>query len=71
MKKEIKKTENTSLDSAIDHTVRNTPGGEFLKNVKFYLVIKGSKRYYVSEGDVWGVKSQENFRGFKVGDKVQ
>ncbi len=68
--KEIKKSENRSLDAAIDDTVKNTPGSEFLKNVKFYMVLNKGNRFYVSEGDVWGV-NHEHFRGFKIGDKVQ
>jgi hypothetical protein len=35
--KEIKKAKATTLEDAIDETVRNTSGGEFLKNVKVYL----------------------------------
>jgi len=49
---EIEGTESKSLESAIDYTVKNTPGGEFLKNVKFYLVIKDEIRYYAVEGDI-------------------
>lgn len=33
-----KKRKRTTLEDAIDETVRNTSGGEFLKNVKVYLV---------------------------------
>jgi hypothetical protein len=69
--KEIKKAKATTLEDAIDETVRNTSGGEFLKNVKVYLVQNKKKMYYAVEGDVWGVKGQENFRGFVVGDIVQ
>ncbi len=69
--KEIKKAKATTLEDAIDETVRNTSGGEFLKNVKVYLVESKNKMYYAVEGDVWGIKGQENFRGFIVGDMVQ
>jgi hypothetical protein len=69
--KEIKKAKATTLEDAIDETVRNTSGGEFLKNVKVYLVHNKKKMYYAVEGDVWGVKGQENFRGFVVGYMVQ
>ncbi len=66
--KELKKSRSTSVEDAIDQTVRNTAGGEFLKNAKIYLV-NGS--YFAIEGDVWGIASNQNFRGWKVGDKVQ
>jgi hypothetical protein len=69
--KEIKKAKATTLEDAIDETVRNTSGGEFLKNVKVYLVQNKKKMYYAVEGDVWGVKGEENFRGFTIGDMVQ
>jgi hypothetical protein len=69
--KEIKKAKATTIEDAIDETVRNTSGGEFLKNVKVYLVQNKKNFYYAVEGDVWGVKGQENFRGFVVGDLVQ
>jgi len=70
-KRELKKTKSTNLEAAIDETVKNTPGGEFLKNVKFYLVMRNGKRYYACEGDVWGLKNQKNYRGFQIGDAVQ
>ncbi len=69
--KEIKKSEAKSIEDAIDETVKNTSGGEFLKNVKIYLVQYKSESYYAVEGDIWGIKGQENFRGFTVGDLVQ
>lgn len=53
--KEIKQTKSTSIEDAIDVTVKNTPGGEFLKNVKMYQVIRDQKYYYAVEGDVWGL----------------
>jgi hypothetical protein len=69
--KEIKQTKSTSIEDAIDVTVKNTPGGEFLKNVKMYQVIRDQKYYYAVEGDVWGLPENANYRGFKVGDRVQ
>lgn len=66
-KKELKKSKSLSIEEAIDNTVRKVPGGEFLMNAKVYL-IKGA--YIAVEGDVWGVKTNSSFRGFKVGDKV-
>ncbi len=66
-KKEIKKAKCTTIDEAINKTVKSVPGGEFLTNVNFYLV---DGKYYMVEGDVWGRKVVE-FRGFKLGDTVQ
>jgi hypothetical protein len=68
-KKELKKSKSTTIEDAIDQTVRNTPGGEFLKNVKVYVV---NSKYIAVAGDVWGhggVKA--DVRGFKVGDTIQ
>ena len=67
-KKELKKSRAASIEDAIDQTVKNTAGGEFLKNVKIYLV---NSSYFAVEGDVWGLSNNQNYRGWKVGDKVQ
>lgn len=66
-KKEFKKSRATSIEDAIDQTVRKVPGGEFVMNAKIYLV-KG--KYIAVEGDVWGNPAQQSYRGFKVGDLV-
>lgn len=68
-KKELKKSRAKTIEDAIDQTVRSVPGGEFLKNVKVYIV---NSQYFAVEGDVWGTAEKEKiaFRGFKVGDKV-
>lgn len=71
IKKALKKTKATSIDEAVDETVRNVAGGEFLKNVKVYAVKKKKKVYLLVEGDVWGYAENVSFRGFKVGDTVQ
>ena len=71
IKKSLKKTKATTLDAAVDETVKNVAGGEFLKNVKLYGVVKKKQMYLLVEGDVWGVSGNESFRGFKVGDTVQ
>ena len=52
---------------ALDQTVREVPGGVFLMNASFYIV-KG--KYFAVEGDVWGLKQNANYKGFKVGDRV-
>lgn len=71
IKKALKKTQAITLDAAVDETVRNVAGGEFLKNVKVYGVQRKGAMYLLVEGDVWGVLGDASFRGFKVGDKVQ
>jgi hypothetical protein len=69
--KEFKKSRAINIQEAIDQTVRNVPGGEFMKNVKIYLVgEKGDKKYFAVEGDVWG-QGEASYKGFRVGDKVQ
>ena len=69
-KKEFKYANAISIEEAVDKTVKNVAGGEFLMNVKIFLV---DKKYYAVEGDVWGKsnKRQEiSFKGFKLGDRV-
>ena len=52
-----------------DYTVKNVPGGEFLTNVKLYIL---NGEYFVVHGDVWGAKGVEKqFKGWKIGDRVQ
>ena len=65
--REIKKSRATSIEEAIDKTVRKVPGGEYLMNARIYLV---KKKYIAVEGDVWGISTQISFKGFKIGDKV-
>ena len=50
-KKELKRNKDVSIEKAIDKVVKATPGGEFLKNVRIYIV---DGKYYAVEGDVWG-----------------
>src|ERR1035437_8263549 len=65
--REIKKARNKTIDDAINQLVKVTPGGEFLKHTKIYLV-KGS--YFAVAGDVWGFTDNASIKGFKVGDRV-
>lgn len=65
--KELKKSKAESIQVAIDNTVKKIPGGEFLMNVHLYSI--GGK-YYAATGDVWGMKDNDAYRGFNVGDKV-
>ncbi len=72
-KQDIKKTRHKSIEDAVDGTVRQVPGGEFLTNVKIYFV---KDEYYMVEGDVWGRSNNsgtvtETVKGFKSGDRVQ
>lgn len=53
-KRELRKSKSKSLDQAIDNTVKSVPGGEFMKNVKVYIVHRGKRVYFSVEGDVWG-----------------
>jgi hypothetical protein len=69
-KKELKKSRALTVEDAIDKTVKKIPGGEFLMNAKMYTVKRLKKIYFAVEGDVWGIKANLAYRGFKVGDKV-
>jgi hypothetical protein len=71
IKKALKKTKASSLDQAVDETVKNVAGGEFLKNVKVYGIKKKDKLYLYVEGDVWGLNDNISYRGFKLADVVQ
>lgn len=70
----IKRSKYRSLEEAADATVKQTPGGEFLTNVKVWQI---NGQYYAVEGDVWGLQEHdgdgviEAMRGFKVKDRVQ
>lgn len=50
-KKELRKLKSKTLEGAIDNVVKKTTGGEFLKNVKIYVI---NSKYFAVEGDVWG-----------------
>ena len=65
--RERKSSRSLTIEDAIDNTVRKIPGGEFLTNVKIYIV---NDLYFSVEGDVWGKQENITYRGFKVGDKV-
>ena len=66
-KKEIKKSKAKTIDEALNNTVAKTPGGEYIMNVKIYKV---GGIYYAVVGDVFGLPTEANYHGFKVGDKV-
>ncbi len=65
--RDLRFTRATSIEEAVDQTVRSIPGGEFLMNVKIFLV---NGRYFAVEGDVWGRLDGVVFKGFQVGDEV-
>ena len=66
--KESRKNKVYSIDDALNRTVKATPGGEFLKNVKVFLV---DGKYIAVEGDVWGFANvEQQYRGFVKGDHV-
>lgn len=67
-KKELKRSKAKDLKDAVNNVVKQTPGGEFLKNVKVYIV---NGKYFAVEGDVWGLQSGQNMRGYSIGSKVQ
>lgn len=67
-KKELKKLKGKTVEEAVDNLVRTTPGGEFVKNVKVFVI---NSKYFAIQGDVWGYEEKANFKGFKVGDFVQ
>lgn len=66
--KELRRSNAQTIEQAIDQCVRKIAGGEFLLNVKIYLV---NQRYWAVEGDVYGLKnSTPDVRGFSVGNRV-
>ncbi|MBS1645711.1 MAG: hypothetical protein JST67_00075 [Bacteroidetes bacterium] len=67
-KDELKNSKAANVKEALENTVAQTPGGEFLKNVVIYLV---AGKYYAVSGDVWGISANQQYRGYKVGDKVR
>ena len=73
--KEINAYKGKYLQDAIDNVVKSVAGGEYLYNLKLYVVteVKGKliTYNYVASGDVWGIKdANANIKGFKMGDKV-
>lgn len=66
-KRELKKSKAENIENAVDNTVKNVPGGEFLMNAKIFLI---DGKYIAVTGDVHGKKSNEGIKGFKIGDLV-
>jgi hypothetical protein len=75
-KAQKRRSKAKDIEEAVNFTVKSTPGGEYLTNVKLYIVNnpmrfrKEFRQTYVVEGDVWGFKGELSMKGFKVGDKV-
>ena len=68
---DLKESESLTIDDAINEPVKSVAGGEFLKNVKIYTIMRGSVFYYAAVGDVWGIAGVENsYNGLRSGDKV-
>lgn len=72
---EIKKSRATSIEDAVNATVRHYPGGEFMTNVKVWAITKGKKLYFAVSGDIFGFINDKgevdrSYRGFAVGDRV-
>jgi hypothetical protein len=77
--KEIIKFKGNNINEAVDNVVKTQVGGEYLMNVRFYLVqqrVKEGKMVtvkntFVAAGDIWGLKdSTQNIKGFKLKDPV-
>ena len=81
-KNQMRRAKSTSIDEAVNQTVKEVPGGEFVMNAKIYAVPnnnakKGEPRfYYVVEGDVWGIPlagtnyQGGGYQGFSLGDII-
>ncbi len=75
-KKQKRRSKAKDIEEAVNSTVKSTPGGEYLTNVKVFMVSnpmrfrKEFRQTYVVEGDVWGFQGEQSMKGFKVGDKV-
>lgn len=65
--RELKRSKAKTIDEAIENTIKSVPGGEFLMNVKLFVV---DGKYFAVQGDVWGDPNNVSIRGYKVGDRV-
>lgn len=71
-KSRIANSKAATLGDAVNNTVKEVPGGEFLMNAKVYIVDHGKGKYnFAVEGDVWGYPTEKgDYSGFKIGDYV-
>ncbi len=68
---ERKKSRAETIQQAIDETVQNVQGGEYIMNARIYMVMVSSEhQYYSVEGDVWGIALESISNGFKAQDTV-
>jgi hypothetical protein len=67
-KRDLKRNKSKTIDGAVENLVRSVPGGEFVMNAKILLL---DAKYYAVDGDVYGLNQERNFKGFKVGDRVE
>ena len=56
-KKEIKGSTADNIDAAINNVLNRVPGGEYITNVKLYVV---NGDYLAVSGDVWGHANQKD-----------
>jgi len=66
-KKELSRNKGKNVQEALDNLVRSVPGGEFVMNAKIYII---DTKYYSVSGDVWGLEQNQNYKGFKKGDRI-
>lgn len=66
-KSELRRSKAKTIDEAINQTVKNIPGGEYLMNVKIYRV---GDSHFAVEGDVWGLPDNQSRYGFTIGESV-
>lgn len=72
---ELKKSRAVTIDEAINSTIRQYPGGEFMTNVKIWLITNGKKNFFAVSGDIYGRENENgvierSHRGFSIGDSV-
>lgn len=72
-KRQLKKARAENIQEAVAQTVKQVPGGEFLMNVKIYMIRRSfnKSRYFAVEGDVWGHPIEGgDYQGYKLGDRI-
>lgn len=55
-KKEIKRSEARTIDTAIARLLKTVPGGKCIRNARIYVV---KRNYLAVSGDVYGTKNDE------------
>jgi hypothetical protein len=74
---EINKYKANTINEAVDNVVKSQAGGEYLMNVRFYVVEISDAQSgnilfeYVASGDVWGLKGKDlEIKGYRINDMV-